>query len=249
MKIALAQMNPIVGDIAGNTAAMAELIDRAKSAGAELVVFSELSIVGYPPRDLLRKDRFVADNLRALDSLAGRCVGIAALVGFVQPTPGQAGRPLQNAAALLADGHVRHVHVKSLLPTYDVFDETRYFEPGVDSGCIEIAGKRAGLTICEDLWDAQALGRAMYGPDPIARLMAAGAQVIINMAASPYQMGKVTLREELFGRQARRANCPLVYVNQVGGNERREMVRIPALGSNPGGDKMRMHPRVSNSYR
>jgi NAD+ synthase/NAD+ synthase (glutamine-hydrolysing) len=219
MKIALAQYNPVVGDIANNSDRMAELIDAAADAGADLVVFSELSIVGYPPRDLLRKDSFVADNLAALDKLAARSQKIAALVGFVRPTPGDAGRPLQNAAALLAGGEVRHIHVKALLPTYDVFDETRYFEPDGDGRCIHLGRERFGLTICEDLWDAAALGRELYGADPIGRLAADKPCFIINMAASPYQAGKVALREELFARQARRAGCPIVYVNQLGGND------------------------------
>lgn len=219
MKVALAQVNPIVGDIPGNAAKAAEFISRAAAAGAELVVFGELSIVGYPPRDLLRKEGFVADNLKAVQLLAERCKGIAALVGFVQATPSHTGRPLQNAAALLADGQIRHVHVKSLLPTYDVFDETRYFEPGRRGGIFELNGIRLGLSICEDLWDAQALGRHLYGADPIGDLANEGAQIIVNMSASPYQMGKSTVREELFRRQAARCKAPIVYVNQVGGND------------------------------
>jgi NAD+ synthase (glutamine-hydrolysing) len=219
MKIALAQLNPIVGDIAGNVGKAAECVARAKERGAELVVFGELSVVGYPPRDLLRKEEFVADGIAAVERLAARCRGVAALVGFVRPTPERTGRSLQNAAALLADGQVKCVHVKSLLPTYDVFDETRYFEPGATGGCVELNGLRIGLSICEDLWDAAALGRQLYGTDPIARLTQEGARLIINMSASPYQMGKVATREELFGRQAARAGLPIVYVNQVGGND------------------------------
>ncbi len=219
MKIALAQTNPIVGDIPGNCARIAEQIRQARSQGAELAVFAELSVVGYPPRDLLRKEQFVADSAAAVEAMAGECVGIAALVGYVRPTGAGAGRPLQNAAALLADGAVKHVHVKSLLPTYDVFDETRYFQPGADSGCVELGGVRLGVTICEDMWDAVALGRQLYGSDPLANLAAGGAQIVVNMSASPYQMGKAATREELLARQAARAGAPIVYVNQVGGND------------------------------
>ena len=219
MKIALAQLNPVIGDIAGNTEKIARSIDRAAAGGAELVVLPELSVAGYPPRDLLQKEPFLADNLAAVERLAKRCTKVAALVGFVRATPGGQGRPLQNAAALLAGGKVRAVHAKTLLPTYDVFDETRYFEPGPSPQCIEINGRRIGVTICEDLQDAVALGRRLYGQDPIDRLRDQGAQVIINMAASPYQMGKAAQREELFQRQARRCGTPLVYVNQVGGND------------------------------
>jgi len=215
----LAQLNPIVGDISGNTAKMGRCIDSAAQEGADLVIFPELSVIGYPPRDLLRKERFVADAVAAVESLAGRCSNVAALVGFVRPTPQGAGRPLQNAAALLAGGRIRDVHVKALLPTYDVFDETRYFQPGPKAKCFELAGCRIGLTICEDLWDAQALGRELYGDDPVALLAGQGAEVIVNMAASPYQMGKAALREDLLRRQASRGGAAIVYVNQVGGND------------------------------
>jgi NAD+ synthase (glutamine-hydrolysing) len=219
MKLALAQMNPVVGDIAGNTERIAATIDRAEQEGADLVVFAEMSVVGYPPRDLLRKERFLAESAAAVKKLAQRCRKVAALVGFPRATPHGKGRPLQNAAALLAGGEIAHVHVKSLLPTYDVFDESRYFEPGESSRCIELGGVRVGISICEDLWDAVALGRALYGKDPVAELKAQGAQIIINMAASPYQMGKAQVREDLFRRQAHRLGLPIVYVNQVGGND------------------------------
>ena len=219
MRIALAQYNPIVGDIAGNTAKMKQFIARAEQAGAELVIFGELSVLGYPPRDLLRKARFVADAVAAVESLAAECRNIAALVGYVRPTPGGAGRPLQNVAALLRGGQVEHVHVKALLPTYDVFDETRYFQPAERPACIQLGGRTLGLSICEDLWDAEALGRELYGRDPIALLAEQGAEWIINMAASPYQVGKAEMREKLFARQAARTGAPIVYVNQVGGND------------------------------
>lgn len=219
MKIALAQYDPIVGDIPGNTARMADMIDAAAESGAELVVFPELSVPGYPPRDLLSKEHFVADNVAAVEELASHCTRIAALVGYVRPTPEDSGRPIQNVAALLTGGRIAHVHVKALLPTYDVFDETRYFQPGTEIGTIELGGTTLGLSVCEDLWDADALGRELYGHDPVGRLAREGASVIINMAASPYQMGKAVVREDLFRRQAARAGCPIVYVNQVGGND------------------------------
>jgi len=146
-------------------------------------------------------------------------VGIAALVGFVRANPDPSGRRLQNAAALLDDGAIRHVQVKSLLPSYDVFDETRYFQPGPKPTCFQVAGRRVGLTICEDLWDAAALGRELYDEDPVALLRRDGASLLINMAASPFHVDKARLREALFARQARRENVPIVYVNQVGGND------------------------------
>jgi NAD+ synthase (glutamine-hydrolysing) len=219
VKIALAQLDPVVGDISGNAARIGGAIDRAAESGCDLAVFAELSVVGYPPRDLLRKERFVADSVAAVEDLARRCRNVAALVGFVRPTPSGRGRPLQNAAALLAEGRVRSVHVKTLLPTYDVFDETRYFQPDEKPSCIDLADRRIGLSICEDLWDAAALGRDLYGDDPVGRLAADGAEIIVNMAASPYQLGKAALREGLFARQAARSAAAILYVNQVGGND------------------------------
>jgi NAD+ synthase (glutamine-hydrolysing) len=219
VKITLAQFNPIVGDIRGNVARMSEFIARAKADGADIIVFGELSVVGYPPRDLLRKTGFISDSLAGVEELAGECKGITALVGFVRPTAGNTGRPFQNAAAVLANGQVESVHVKTLLPTYDVFDETRYFEPGQKPGCIEINSRRIGLSICEDLWDADALGRELYGRDPIEMLVDDDAEMIINMSASPYEQGKAKSREELFARQAAKYNLPIFYVNQVGGND------------------------------
>ncbi len=219
MKIALAQFNPVVGDVAGNAVRSKEFIARAAQAGARLVVFGELSIVGYPPRDLLRKENFVADSVEAVESLTPECKDIAALVGFVRPTSGPSGRALQNAAALLSDGKVQHVYAKRLLPTYDVFDETRYFEPGDKQECFDLDGVKIGLTIGEDLWDAPAPGRDLHEADPPADLAAQGPQVIINMAASPYEMDKAVKREEMFARQGARSGAMIIYVSQVGGND------------------------------
>jgi len=219
VKIALAQFNPVVGDVAGNVARSKEFIARAAEAGARLVVFSELSVVGCPPRDLLRKEKFVSDSVAAVESLAADCKDIAALVGFVRRRPRGPGRPLQNAAALLAGGKVRRVYAKTLLPTCDVFDETRYFEPGGVAECIELDGVKIGLTICQDLWDAPALGRDLKDADPVAALAASGPRVIVNMAAIPYQMHKAAMREQMFARQAVRSGAMIIYVNQVGGND------------------------------
>lgn len=219
MKIALAQFNPVVGDLAGNAVRSKEFIARASQAGARLVVFGELSIVGYPPGDLLRKENFVADSVAAVESLATECKDIAALVGFVRPAPGRAGRALQNAAALLSGGKVQHVYAKRLLGTHDVFDETRYFEPGHKQECFDLDGLKIGLTICEDLWDAGAGGGDLNEADPPADLAAQGPQVIINMAASPYEMDKAGKREEMFARQVVRGGAMIIHVNQVGGND------------------------------
>jgi len=219
MKIALAQINPTVGDVAGNAAKAAAAIERAASAGVELVVFGELCITGYPPRDLLIRPSFIEACERAVRELATRCRKTAALVGFPRRSGASAGRTLENAAALLAGGDLAGVHVKTLLPTYDVFDETRYFHPGPAPRPVTVAGRKVGVSICEDLWDRPALGRALYEDDPVGHLRDAGAEIIVNMSASPFQAGKVAVREDLVRRQARRAGAPIVYVNQVGGND------------------------------
>ena len=219
MRIALAQFDPVVGDIAGNARRIAEMIDRAAGAGADLAVFSELSLCGYPPRDLLLKPAFIEQGVRAVEELARRCTRTAALVGFARPSDRPAGRRLYNAASLLAGGRVAAQHVKSLLPTYDVFDETRYFEPGPPPAALALAAGRLGVTICEDLWDPQALGRQLYAEDPTAALAGLEVRVIVNMSASPYQLDKLAVRQSLLARQARRLGRPIVYVNQVGGND------------------------------
>ena len=219
MKLALAQLNFVVGDIEGNSRKISEAISASADAGVDLVAFSELSVTGYPPRDLLRKEQFVLDSVRATESLAGQCKSVAALVGYVRPNPSGSGLRLQNAAALLADGVVKHVHVKALLPSYDVFDETRYFEPGKTKDCVKIAGHKVGLAVCEDLWDTQALGGKLYDQDPIEALAGAGADIIVNMSASPFEMGKADKKAELFSRQAMKSQAAIAYINQVGGND------------------------------
>jgi NAD+ synthase (glutamine-hydrolysing) len=222
MKIALAQINPTVGDIAGNCRKILDFIDQAKSRGAKIVVFPELSIIGYPPKDLLLKPRFIEDNLRALQSIASRVNGIDAVVGYAEKNSAPVGRPLHNAVALLRDGKIISRHFKTLLPTYDVFDESRYFEPGPDErqNIVNIAGRPMGLSICEDLWnDEKMVPRRLYHQNPIADLNTAGAQVMINASASPFVVGKHKFRVELFSSQVKQFGKPLVYVNQVGGND------------------------------
>jgi NAD+ synthase (glutamine-hydrolysing) len=221
MRVALAQINPTVGDIAGNARKIGAFIDRAKGERADLCVFPELSLIGYPPKDLLLKPRFIEDNLAALDSLAAAVEGIDVLVGYADRNAQSIGRPLHNAVALLRAGRIVSRHYKTLLPTYDVFDESRYFEPGPARGeLITVAGRSVGVSICEDLWnDERLIPRRLYHQNPIADLHAAGAQVLVNSSASPFVVGKHAFRLELFGSQARRFGKPVVYVNQVGGND------------------------------
>ena len=225
MIIALAQTNPVVGDIGSNCRRIGEWIKRAGKAGAELVVFPELAVTGYPPKDLLRKADFVQDNVRAIESIAELTVGgPAALVGFVQPNASAVGRALWNATALLRNGRLDGAFHKSLLPTYDVFDERRYFEPAESAGSVEIdlGGRRVrvGVTICEDLWnDEQFFSRRLYHRDPMDELARAGVELVVNLSASPFTVGKQAIREQLLGGHASAKSVPVVCVNQVGGND------------------------------
>jgi len=220
MRIALAQINPTVGDLSGNHRRIAEFIVRARDRGAEAVVLPELAMIGYPPRDLLLKPRFIEANVAAVRELAGVCRGITALVGFAEPHDAGAGPHLHNAVAVLRDGQVQTTCAKTLLPTYDVFDESRYFEPNDTDTMIELSGRRVGISICEDLWnDRRFISNPHYHRDPIGHLAAEGAELFLNASASPFETGKHGLRERLFGAQASRHGLPLVFVNQVGGND------------------------------
>lgn len=220
MKIALLQLDPIVGDFAGNVERIEQAVARASEAGAELAVCSELALMGYPPRDLLERPAFVDANLRALDELAAG-VAIPTVVGFVDRVPSDdSGRGLRNAAALVADGAIQSVHHKVLLPTYDVFDEWRYFEPGGEVAVAEVGGVKLGISICEDIWnDANFWPRRQYRRDPIEELVTAGAQILVNISASPFTVHKRTVRQQMLVAQASKHGRPLVMVNQVGGND------------------------------
>jgi len=223
MRIALAQMNPIVGDIAGNARMAREFIAQARRQGADLVVFPELTIIGYPPKDLLLKPQFIDDSLRTMQTLASEIDGITAMIGCVVRNDQPIGRPLFNAAAIIGDHRIQSLHFKTLLPTYDVFDESRYFEPAPPprrGKLTQIAGVPVGVSICEDLWNDQSIiQRRLYREDPIAELITAGTRLLLNCSASPFVAGKQEYRLRLFAAQARRAGVPLIVVNQVGGND------------------------------
>ncbi|NUN49554.1 MAG: NAD+ synthase [Candidatus Brocadiae bacterium] len=219
MRIALAQLNAVVGDLEGNVARMRDALRRAKAAGASLAVFPELSVTGYPPRDLLLKGDFVRAQRRALAALARDTRGIACVAGFADPNPGE-GRPLFNAAALLHGGRIAAVAHKSLLPFYDVFDEERYFERGAPDGVVRFGGTRLGLSICEDAWNDKAYWKTRhYAVDPMAELARRGARILVNISASPWWRGKGALRQDMLASIARRRKTPLIFVNQVGGND------------------------------
>ena len=219
MKIAAAQVNPTVGDIPGNVQKILQGIGRAKELGAQLVVFPELCLTGYPPRDLLERPWFIDQNIDALGELASKVKDISVLVGFVEKNLSAEGKSLYNAAALLENGEIAYVTFKSLLPTYDVFDEARYFEPAAGTAPLKIGNQKIALTICEDIWTDEMCGPRKYPKDPLQEMAKKKFQLIINMCASPWSLGKDVQRENLMKAQARQYNVPVICVNQVGGND------------------------------
>jgi len=221
MKIALLQIDPTVGDLTGNARLIADAVREAAARGADLAVTPELALVGYLPRDLLLSEGFVARSWARLESLAVELQGLPpVLVGLPEPNRADEGRPLFNTAALLKDGRVAERFRKSLLPTYDVFDEDRYFEPFLGPQILDLGGRRLGISICEDIWnDRDFWKRRRYHHDPVEELVAAGADSIVNLSASPFAAGKHKRREEMLSAMAHRHHVPLVYVNQYGGND------------------------------
>ncbi len=220
MKIGLAQINTIVGDLPGNRKKILEAYRQLVQQGAELVVFPELAVTGYPPRDLLFKSAFVPDNLQSLDAIAEATGTVPALVGFVQPNPSEKGRRFFNAAAWCERGKVRHVARKCLLPTYDVFDEDRYFEAADAPICVSWKGWRIGITICEDIWTGPIIDTSRYyATDPLASFEPSDVDVVLNLSASPWHYGKDSTRQAIVRTAALRVGRPVVYVNAVGGND------------------------------
>lgn len=220
MKIALAQINTTVGDFAGNVERMVKFASRARDESADLVVFPELAVCGYPPRDLVERPDFVARCEGDLDRLARSLPPILALVGSVRHSGAKQGKPVSDVAALLRGGKAVAVYSKCLLPFYDVFDESRYFEPGLAPVVYPFDGERLGLTVCEDVWNDKAFWKKqLYPRDPVEETVRAGATVLLNIAASPYSAGKIALREEMLRTLARERGLAVVYVNLVGGND------------------------------
>jgi NAD+ synthetase len=234
VKIALGQINPTIGDFSGNLALIEEALGRAERGGAELLVLPELALCGYPPRDLVERPAFLDAAGRALETLVRR-VGqhagpggrhTAVVVGFPERLPAGTGaatgmgRGVANSAALIDRGRIVSVHRKRLLPTYDVFDEWRYFEPAAKVECAVLGERRLGVSVCEDVWnDADFWPRRLYREDPIEQLVVGGAEIIVNISASPFTVDKRHLRPRMLASTARRWQRPLVFVNQVGGQD------------------------------
>ena len=222
MKIALAQINPTIGDFTGNVEKILDFSRRAAEGGADLVLFPELAVCGYPPADFLDKPSFVKRSEEAIAEIAQATADlpIASIVGYVTPAQAWTGKRVMNSAALIRDGEVAFVQSKMLLPFYDVFDDQRYFAPAEKQHLCHLSGKRVALTICEDTWnDKNFWQKRLHSVDPVEELMREGGEIILNIAASPYWRGKRKTRREMLAAIARHHCAPVVMVNQVGGND------------------------------
>jgi len=220
VKIALGQINPTVGDFEGNSGKIVEFARVAQQAGAGLILFPELSVCGYPPRDWVERPSFVARNQETVEQIAGKTRGISVICGLVTPAHADTGKPVMNSAALLADGKVAFVQSKMLLPTYDVFDEMRNFAPAASQTIFPFCGKQMALTICEDAWNDTHFGtRRRYPFDPVEALIQGGGNFLLNISASPFWLGKREFRSKMLASIACTQRIPVAMVNQVGGND------------------------------
>jgi len=220
VKIALGQINPTVGDFSGNAAKIVDFSRRAQAAGAGMILFPELSVCGYPPRDLVERTSFVMRNRETAERIATETRGIAVICGLVTAAHSDAGKSAMNSAALLMDSKVAFIQSKMLLPTYDVFDEMRNFAPAKSQELFSFCGNRMALTICEDAWnDKQFWPHRLYTVDPVDSLIQAGGNFVLNISASPFWIGKRELRRDMLASIARQHKVPVVLVNQVGGND------------------------------
>ena len=220
MKIALAQINTTVGDLPGNEKAILAAYERGAAAGVELVLVPELAVSGYPPRDLLYKSRFIENCWATVERLAQATGRTGLLVGWPGRNEKRPGRDFTNACALLQHGKCLATRVKTLLPTYDVFDEDRYFEAATENAPVEFNGRKLGLTICEDVWNDEDFWRdRRYPRNPAADLVRAGAEILLNISASPWHLGKNRTRRDMLASLAAKAKVPVLYCNMVGGND------------------------------
>jgi NAD+ synthetase len=220
MKIALCQINPIIGDFPHNTGLILDATEQAKQAGCSMAVFPELSLVGYPPKDLLERPAFIKENLKALERLAARVQGIHILCGYVDRNPRNTGKALVNSVALIKDGEILKKGGKRLLPTYDVFDETRYFEPAPQSLLFQLQEQTIGVTVCEDIWNVGDVeGVPRYAMDPAEELAGRGMDIFVNISASPYTLNKRAIRQKILEKISTHYRVTTLYCNQVGGND------------------------------
>ena len=220
MKIALGQINPTVGDFSGNAAKIISYSLQARNAGAGLILFPELAVCGYPPRDLVERPSFVARCQATIEKIAAETQGIAVICGTVTPAEAESGKKVMNSAALLRDGRIDFIQSKMLLPTYDVFDEMRNFAPAKSQRLFDFSGNKMALTICEDAWnDKRFWNQQLYVVDPVDELVRAGGNFVLNISASPFWLGKRELRRDMLEAIARNQKVPVAMVNQVGGND------------------------------
>ena len=219
MKIGLAQLNTTVGDFDGNRSLILDAYRKAVAQGAELVLTPELCITGYPPRDLVYRSQFVPRNKATLEAIANEVGDVPLITGFVDFNESGRGKPFRNAAAVLRHGKVIHVIHKTLLPTYDVFDEDRYFEPADLHKPVIIDGRRIGITISEDIWTDEFLSAPLYDLSPPRELAKHGIDLLVNISASPFHLRKPEIRERMMSATARELGVPVVYCNAVGGND------------------------------
>jgi len=223
MKIVLAQLNYHIGNFELNTDKIIKAINQAKTQHADLVVFSELAICGYPPKDLLERKDFIEKTQDAINHVASHCTEIAAVLGGPSINPHSKGKNLYNSAFFMCEGKVQSIHNKTLLPTYDIFDEYRYFEPNTEYNLVEYKGKKIAITICEDLWEKQAVDNnfakeELYTISPMEKLSALNPDFIVNIAASPFSHNQKNIRTEILQSISKKYQLPLIYVNQIGAN-------------------------------
>ena len=220
MKIALGQINPTVGDFSGNAAKIIDFSRRAQSLGANLILFPELSVCGYPPRDLVERSSFVEQNRKTVEQIAAETKGMAVICGVVTPAHAETGKSVMNSAVWLKDGKIAAQQSKMLLPTYDVFDEVRNFAPAASQSLFSFGDDQVALTICEDAWnDKRFWNKRLYTFDPVESLIHSGGNILLNISASPFWIGKREVRRDMLSAIARNNKVPVAMVNQVGGND------------------------------
>ena len=219
MKIGIAQMNSIVGDLSFNADEIISRYQDLVSSGADLVITPELSVTGYPPRDLIFRSKFIDDNLKVIEKIAEKVGNVPIVVGCIDYNTQNTGNPFENAAVVIKDHSIVGKVTKCLLPSYDVFDETRYFEPSKEVQVQVLSGMKIGITICEDIWSEDFLPSKLYVKDPAGELAKKGIDCLVNLSASPYHMGKPKDRHAMLSFLARRIHAPVVYCNSVGGND------------------------------